>query len=391
MAEGNTPDQVDPAEGGQDWTQLAAQARTSGTTQDEHTASAWQTMIEQAASGALDDGSDRGLDQEEVDNLLGFSVDAISGNRLAGIRAIVDSTMVSYERLPMLEIVFDRFVRLLTASLRNFFSDTVEVSISPITSVRFGDYIDSVPLPAVLMIFKAEEWDNYGLVSADATLVYGLLDVLLGGRRGTGPTRVDPRPYTSIEMNLVRRLLNLVLAEAEAAFQPISPVRFVVDRIETNPRFASISRPQNAAILIELEIEIEGRGGKVEMLLPYATIEPIRDLLLQSFMGEKLGRDTIWEEHLASEIWQAEVEIEAVLHETKLPLKRMTGLTVGQTLMFNMRPDNVVKMRCGDWVLTEGRMGRVGDKIAVQVSRPVRRSRTTLAAFEAGSTSRKGP
>src|SRR5919206_391016 len=81
-----------------------------------------------------------------------------------------------------------------------------------------------------------------------------------------------------------------------------------VDRIETNPRFATITRPANAAILIDLKLDMEGRGGVLQILLPYATIEPIRDLLLQSFMGEKLGRDHIWEGHLATELWQAEIK-----------------------------------------------------------------------------------
>lgn len=370
---------------------LAEAGGGAGAGEGEDIAAAWAEMID--APGLGDESqaaADRLLNQEEIDDLLGFSADDVTAKRQTGIRAIVDSAMVSYERLPMLEIVFDRLVRLLTSSLRNFFSDTVEVTIDGITSVRFGDYINSIPLPSILLVFKAEEWDNYGLVSVDSNLVYGVLDLLLGGRRGPSLARVDGRPYTSIEMNLVRRLLDLVLADAEAAFQPISPVKFSVERVETNPRFASISRPANAAILVELQIDLEGRGGRVEMLLPYATIEPIRDLLLQSFMGEKLGRDPIWEGHLATEIWQADVEIEAVLHETQLPLRRMTSLAVGDTLLFDVNPDNVVSLRCGEWGLTEGRMGRVGERIAVQVSRPLRRSRTSLASFESGVQIRKG-
>ncbi|MBN9061644.1 MAG: flagellar motor switch protein FliM [Rhizobiales bacterium 65-9] len=330
-----------------------------------------------------DDASvDRLLNQDEIDSLLGFSTDDATGRRQTGIRAIVDSAMVSYERLPMLEIVFDRLVRLLTSSLRNFFSDTVEVTLDNISSVRFGDYISSIPLPSILLVFRANEWDNYGLISVDSGLAYGVLDVLLGGKRGPTVSRIDGRPYTPIEMNLVRRLLELVLSEAESAFRPLSPVKFSIDRLETNPRFASISRPANAAILIELKIDLEGRGGRIEMLLPYATIEPIRDLLLQSFMGEKFGRDPAWEGHLASEIWQASATVDVVLHETMLPIRRMANLQVGETLVFNARQDDNVLIRCGDFELTEGRIGRVGERIAVQVVRPLKRSRTTMASFE---------
>jgi flagellar motor switch protein FliM len=184
-------------------------------------------------------------------------------------------------------------------------------------------------------------------------------------------------------------MVEIVLYDAELSFQPLSPVRFIVDRIETNPRFATITRPANAAILIDLKLDMEGRGGVLQILLPYATIEPIRDLLLQSFMGEKLGRDAIWESHLATEIWQADVSVDAVLHEMHLPLKRVLELQVGDTLMFDARPNDLVTLRCGDWNLTQARVGRIDDKIAVQVARPMRRSRTTFAAFEASIKNQK--
>jgi len=103
-------------------------------------------------------------------------------------------------------------------------------------------------------------------------------------------------------------------------------------------------------------------------------------------MGDKFGRDPIWEGHLATEIWQARVEVDAVLYEDMLPLKRLMELEVGDTLMFDLKPDALVKVRCGDVALTEGRMGRVGDRISVRVAKPLRRPRTTLAMFETAGT-----
>src|SRR3954465_7559123 len=123
----------------------------------------WAAMVEDGSrdlGGAGKNSGERVLSQEEIDNLLGFTVGDVTLDDHSGIRAIIDSAMVSYERLPMLEIVFDRLVRLLTTSLRNFTSDNVEVSLDRITSVRFGDYMNSIPLPAVLTVFKAEEWEN---------------------------------------------------------------------------------------------------------------------------------------------------------------------------------------------------------------------------------------
>ena len=241
--------------------------------------------------------SERVLNQDEIDSLLGFDLGDDDGSERSGIRAIINSALVSYERLPMLEIVFDRLVRLTTTSLRNFTSDNVEVSLDNITSIRFGDYLNSIPLPAMLTVFKAEEWDNLGLLVVDSAMIYSVVDVLLGGRRGTAAMRIEGRPYTTIERNLVERMVTVVLNDLSAAFDPLSPVTFRFDRLETNPRFATISRPSNAAIVAKLRIDMEDRGGRLELLLPYATLEPVRELLLQMFMGEKFGRDSIWETH----------------------------------------------------------------------------------------------
>ncbi|MGO4668585.1 flagellar motor switch protein FliM [Bosea sp. 2KB_26] len=352
----------------------------------ENMAAEWATMPDTVEEeGEAEGGTDRLMSQDEIDTMLGFSAGDDKDSR-NGIQAIVESGSVSYERLPMLEIIFERLVRLLSTSLRNFFTDNVEVSLESIRSVRFGDYINSISLPAMLSVFKAEEWDNFGLITIESSLIYSVLDTMLGGKRGQPAPRVDGRPFTSIEFNLLKRVIALVLSDAEAAFQPLSPVNFKVDRIESNPRFVSISRPANAAIRVELRFDMEGRGGSLHILLPYATIEPIRELLLESFMGEKLGRDPIWENHLATEVWQTDVAVKCVLHETQMPLKRVMKLEIGDTLMFDARPDSVVSLRCGDFMVSEGRIGRVDDKIAVQVVSPLRRSKTTIAAFDSATS-----
>ncbi len=150
--------------------------------------------------------------------------------------------------------------------------------------------------------------------------------MLLGGRRGTIAMRVEGRPYTTIERVLVTRLVEVILHDARKAFDPLTAVDFELDRIETNPRFAAIAQPANAAILVKLRIDMEDRGGRCELLLPYATLEPIRKMLLQNFMGEKFGRDNIWEGHLATELWSAPTTLRVVLDEFTQPLGKMMNL-----------------------------------------------------------------
>ena len=275
---------------------------------DDALASEWAAMAEGGEEGDLAGAAGRVLNQDEIDSLLGFDGAGGSGADQSGIRAIINSALVSYGRLPMLEIVFDRLVRMMSTSLRNFTGDNVEVSLDNISSVRFGEYLNSIPLPAILAVFRAEEWDNYGLLTVESNLIYSIVDVLLGGRKGTHAMRIEGRPY--------------------------------------------------------------------------ATIEPVRELLLQMFMGEKFGRDRIWEGHLATEIYAADIEIDAVMHEVELPLSRVLALEEGDTVMFEMSPTDPVTLRCGDVDLTQGIMGHIGRHISVKVDRPLNPPKVTMAAFE---------
>ncbi len=317
----------------------------------------------------------RVLNQNEIDSLLGFGEDDGQNSEHSGIRAIVDSALVSYERLPMLEVVFDRLVRMMSTSLRNFTSDNVEVSIDNITSIRFGDYLNSIPLPAMLTVFRAEQWDNYGLLTIDSALIYSIVDVLLGGRRGTAAMRIEGRPYTTIERNLVERLVSVVLSDLSGAFDPLTPVTFRFDRLETNPRFATIGRPANAAVLARLRVDMEDRGGRLEVLLPYATLEPVREILLQGFLGEKFGRDAIWEAHLAGQLWNTHVPIQAVLDTVDMPLRDVLDLQVGSRIPLTVGLDADIRLICGDLPMFVGKMGRRSGNIAIRIQERIDRER----------------
>lgn len=328
--------------------------------EDEKLASDWDDMTK--------DGDESGEDETSSDNLFATEDE---GPKVGaqGMEAIVNSTSVSYDRLPMLEVVFDRLVRMMSTSLRNFTSDNVEVTLEKISSVRFGDYLDSIPLPAMISVVKAEEWDNYALLTVDSGLIYSVVDVLLGGRRGTAAMPIEGRPFTTIERKLVERMSHVILSDLSAAFDPVSSVKFRFERLETNPRFATIARTANAATLAQLRIEMEDRGGLIELMIPNATLEPVRDLLLQMFLGEKFGRDAIWETHLARELWQTDVHLNAVLDRIHLPLSQVLKWEVGTEIFLNATSETPVKAACGDIDVFEGRMGRKNGNVSIKIEK----------------------
>lgn len=321
--------------------------------------------------GAFEDdgGGTRILNQDEIDSLLGFDDDNMMGSETSGVMALINSAMVNYERLPMLDIVFDRLVRLMSTSLRNLTSDNVEVSLDQVSTVRFGDYMNSIPLPAMLSVFKAEEWDNNGLLVTDSALIYSIVDVLLGGRKGTPAIRVEGRPYTTIETKLVEKMVQVGLGDLSSAFDPLSPVSFSLDRMETNPRFATITQSGNACVLARLRVDMGDRGGRIEILIPYATLEPIRELLLQMFMGEKFGRDSIWENHLTHELYKTDVQLQAILGELTLPLQDLMKWKIGTQILFNTRVEEELELRCGHFPMFKGPVGQKQGNIAVRIEK----------------------
>lgn len=311
-------------------------------------------------------GEDHTFDQAGIDALFGFDGAAPAKPR-SGLRAVIESNVISHERLPMLEVVCERMVRTFATSMRNLTSDAIDVSLEEVTSVRFGEFMNRVALPAMIGVFKVREWENYGIVTVDSGLIYAVVDALLGGRKGNAPQRIEGRAFTTIETMLVSRMVKLALDEFAGSMEAIEPIEIDLERIETSPRFAAIAGPSNIAAVATFAVDMEGRGGKFSLLLPYATIEPVRGRLLQRFMGEKLGRDRIWESHMANELWHTEITMDVVLGERVMRLHDVTNLQVGQTIRLDRGPNDTLEVHCGGVPLGQAHIGQRRSNIAVKM------------------------
>ena len=319
-----------------------------------------------------EDGTGRILNQAEIDSLFGSDATLKGGGEGNGLERLITTSSVSYERLPMLEVVFDRLVRILTTSLRTFTNDNVEVSIDRLNSLRFGDYLENVSGQSMFAVFKAEEWDNYGILILSSSLIYSIIDALLGGHDRvrtslSGEDRPAGRHHTAIERALIEPLIRVILSDLSMSFSPLCAVNFRLDRLELNSRFATISRATNGVVMARFGIDMDGRGGDVDLILPHATLEPVREILLQQFMGEKFGHDGIWESHLAQELWNTDVTLDAVLEEQTMNLQDILTLSPGDRLVLRRDPDALVQMRCGGKTVFRGRVGKKQGQVAVRI------------------------
>ncbi len=305
------------------------------------------------------------LDSDEISDLLGFDLSSEEGSDRSGLRALINSALVSHRRLPMLDVIFDRAARLMTTSLRQLTNDNVEMTLDDVSSTRFGEFMLSVSAPSVIGVVKAHELDNYFLLAADAELVYSVVDLLLGGRRGGGALALDDRGFTTIELALTQRVMSLLSEDLTKAFEPVAKVSFSIDRMETTTRFAAIAQDASVCSLAKFRVDIEDRGGRAAILMPHAALEPIQKLLVREFMGEAKGNENVWRRHLSEEVSAAKLDLKAVLAERELTVGEIGNFAIGQTLTFNASAKSKVEVRAGSSVVATGRAGRSGDQIAV--------------------------
>lgn len=275
-------------------------------------------------------------------------------------------TRASGERLPMLDVVLERLAKTLQGSLRRIAGDGISIAIDPPAGMRMGEYLQQLPSPALLCITRFEGNNAPALAVAGSDLVFSAVELFLGGR----PLPIDARPkrpFSAVERTLAERMVRLVLGDLAAAFQPIAEIKLRLDRIETLPKFAAVVRDSAGVLVVTIRLQMEARGGELQLVLPNVSLEPLRDALRQTYPGEKLGRDLLWEQHLTQELLASGVRLSAVLDEPQIGLGEMMRWKVGSTLALGATPASPVKIYCGKSPVFMGTMGRHDDRVVVRI------------------------
>jgi flagellar motor switch protein FliM len=242
------------------------------------------------------------------------------------------------------------------------------VRLARIDSARFGEQMDRFALPALFGLFRVPEWNNAGVIVADTSLGHMIVDAMLGGgHAGMAQAPTELRAFTSIETSLVARMMQLALSDLAEAFAPIAAVAMEFERVESNPRLASIARPGIGTVVCTFAIETEGCVGKLAVLLPHTTLEPVRDKLVQRFIGESLGTDRLWEAHFEGEIRRTALELQAVVAERTMSLREVQSLQAGQLLRLDRNGNEPVALQAEGIPLAAGHLGQRNGRIAVRL------------------------
>jgi flagellar motor switch protein FliM len=266
-------------------------------------------------------------------------------------------------RMPTLEMVNERFARFIRISLFNFLRRSAEIFISGIQVQKFSEYIQGLLVPTNLTIVRFHPLRGKALIVIDPRLVFTVVDNFFGGA-GQFYNQTEGREFTPTEMRVVRIIIDMIFKDLKEAWKPVMELDFEYVSAEINPRFANIIGPGEIIVISTIHVELEGGGGDVNIAMPYAMLEPIRELLdaISSDSGEVDGS---WQAALRAEVLRAEVSVNSILVEKNMSIRDVMRLKKGDVIPIDM-PETVILKAEGIPVF-EGKVGLSDGNYAIQI------------------------
>lgn len=282
------------------------------------------------------------LSQDEIDALLhgvdSGTVDTVEPDSPPGEARPYDfasQDRIIRGRMPTLEMVNERFVRLWRIGLFNLIRRSAEISVRGIELIKFGDYLHSLYVPTNLNLVRFKPLRGTGLIVFEPTLVFAVVDNFFGGD-GRYHTRIEGREFTATEMRVIQLMLKQAFVDLREAWSPVMNVDFDYINSEINPHFANIVSPREYVVVCRFHVELESGGGDIHITLPYSMLEPIRELLDAGIQSDRNDRDESWAIMLREQLDTAEVELSSVIARRRMSLRELSRLKVGDILPIEM-------------------------------------------------------
>ena len=285
------------------------------------------------------------LSQDEVDALLrgvtGESEEQGPAEDTKGVRPynLATQERIVRGRMPTLEIINERFARLLRIGLFNFMRRTAEISVGPVRVVKYSEFVRNLVVPTNLNLVQVKPLRGTALFIFDPNLVFLVIDNMFGGD-GRFHTRVEGRDFTPTEQRIIHRMLEVVFEDYQKSWNSVYPVKFEYMRSEMNTQFANIATPNEVVVTTSFNIELGASGGDFHVCMPYSMVEPIRDILYSSLQGDHIDVDKRWVRLLSRQVQSAEVELVANLGHAHLSLNDILKMKIGDVVPLNV-PHNL--------------------------------------------------
>jgi flagellar motor switch protein FliM len=319
---------------------------------------------------------DKVLSQEEIDALLrGMSdgkVDTTPEEKDQSEITPYDFAnpdRITRGRMPTLEVLNDIFSKLFRNNLSLSLRKSLEMGSKGVQTLKFGEFIRTLPVPSSLHIFKMEPLRGHAMLVLDPKLIFTLIDIFLGG---SGKTIVQfEREFTAIESKLIMKVVHMALADLEKAWNSIHPFSIRLVRSEMNPQFASIVQANDLVMSISFGLELEQITGMITLCIPYSIIEPIKVKLYSGYQSDSLEIDHSGAERLVDRLKSAEVEVVVEFGRRSIMVQDLFKLNVGDVLMLENEVSNLITAKVQGVPKFLGRAGVLGENKAFQVEEKI--------------------
>ncbi len=282
------------------------------------------------------------LSQNEVDALLS----AVSDNRIeggnstaAGGPGVIQYDLANQDRIirgrmPTLDIIHDRFIRLFRMTLSNSLRKMANISVNSTGPLKFSEFMNSLPLPSCLNILRLDPLRGAAVMVVESKLLYALVDSFFGGN-DVPYTKIEGKDFTQIEIKIARRLVMTAIDDLEKAWEPVYPLKIGYSRTEINPQFVAIVPPSDVVIATTFDVELEKVSGTIKIVIPYATLEPIKSKLSVGFQSEQLEVDFIWINRIKEKIMQTNANLLVRLGAADIKVRDLLELEPGDIIQLN--------------------------------------------------------
>jgi flagellar motor switch protein FliM len=320
------------------------------------------------------------LSQDEVDALLG----GISGGEVetetdkppdtSGVKVydLTSQEKVVRGRMPVLELIGDRFARSMRSSLSSALRKPVGVTLISNDMMKYSDFLNTLPLPTSLHVLRMEPLKGNILLVLESKLVFCLVDIFFGGS-GEGTFKVEGREFTNIENRLVRKIVDVMMSDLKKAWKNILPVSPQFVRSEVNPQFVTIVPADDIVVIINFELELENSTGKVTLCLPYAVLEPVKDKLQGLVQTDQLEVDSVWTERFRNQLKEAPVEVVVELGRAEVTGKEVLNLSVGDVIQLDTYSQDKLMVKVESVIKFTGFPGFCRGNQAIQISNVIER------------------
>ncbi|KAB8036218.1 flagellar motor switch protein FliM [Silvanigrella paludirubra] len=293
---------------------------------------------------------DQVLSQNEVDALL----NAVSDGRVEGpegggkgdASGIVHYDLANQDRIirgrmPTLDIIHDRFIRLFRISLSAALRKVANIGVNSSGPIKFGEFMNSLPLPSCLNILRIEPLRGSAVMVIESKLLYALVDSLFGGS-DVPYTKIEGKDFTQIEIKVARRIVMSAVDDLEKAWAPVFPLRITYSRTEINPQFVAIVPPSDVVISTAFDVELEKMSGSIKLVFPYSTLEPIKSKLSVGFQNEQLEVDHIWINRIKTQLMGTSVNLICNMGHCWINLRDLMELNKGDVLILDRDADKAL-------------------------------------------------